>query len=242
MELDLEKKVKEICVLADGTRSQIFQWIIEHNPVTTKEIAERFSLHRNVARAHLDKMVDIELLRFERKKKSAGGRPAKLYFLGKTPVDLHFPPRQYLLLTNLLVQIIKRLSSQIGDGEGPQTAAVAEAVGYDAGRSVFGGPPTPAREGAKIDFDDVMGRVVVEMNALGFHCELLSLAAKEAEIKVHNCIFNEVAIEDPQLTCRLDMGLLRGLLSRHLPNFSVESHKCVSSEKSHCCVKIARLE
>jgi predicted ArsR family transcriptional regulator len=47
--------------------------------MTVKEIADHFKIHPNVARAHLDLMVEAGFLATETRRRSKG-RPAKVYF------------------------------------------------------------------------------------------------------------------------------------------------------------------
>lgn len=231
MELNLDRKIKAISVLADSTRGQIFHWIIQNNPVTTKGIAERFSLHPNVARGHLDKMEEIGLLRVELKRQSKGGRPAKVYYLGESPVDMQFPPRQYYMLSHLLYKMIDTLGPKAGD--------IAETIAHEMGEEIPYNPAFNLRQGGNTDFDAIMRLIAEEMDAFGFHSQVLGVDARSAEIKVNNCVFNELAVKDPKLICRIDLGFLRGMLSRYLDAFSVESEKCITASKSHCCLKIS---
>ena len=66
-------------VLSLPTRAAILSLLLKAGPKTVKEIADHFKIHPNVARAHLDLMVDAGFLATETRRRSKG-RPAKVYF------------------------------------------------------------------------------------------------------------------------------------------------------------------
>src|ERR671915_1725256 len=66
-------------VLSLPTRAAILSLLLRSGPKTVKEIADAFQIHPNVARAHLDLMVDAGFLSTETRRRNKG-RPAKVYF------------------------------------------------------------------------------------------------------------------------------------------------------------------
>jgi predicted ArsR family transcriptional regulator len=66
-------------VLSLPTRAAILSMLLRSGPKTVKEIADSFHIHPNVARAHLDLMVDTGFLMTETRRQDKG-RPAKVYF------------------------------------------------------------------------------------------------------------------------------------------------------------------
>lgn len=66
-------------VLSLPTRAAILSLLLRTGPKTVKEIADRFHIHPNVARAHLDLMVETGFLMAETRRRDKG-RPAKVYF------------------------------------------------------------------------------------------------------------------------------------------------------------------
>ena len=66
-------------VLSLPTRAAILSMLLRAGPKTVKEIADHFKIHPNVARAHLDLMVEAGFLATETRRR-AKGRPAKVYF------------------------------------------------------------------------------------------------------------------------------------------------------------------
>lgn len=66
-------------VLSLPTRAAILSMLLRTGPKTVKEIADAFKIHPNVARAHLDLMVEAGFLMTETRRRTKG-RPAKVYF------------------------------------------------------------------------------------------------------------------------------------------------------------------
>jgi predicted ArsR family transcriptional regulator len=66
-------------VLSLPTRAAILSMLLKTGPRTVKEIADAFDIHPNVARAHLDLMVESGFLMTETRRRDKG-RPAKVYF------------------------------------------------------------------------------------------------------------------------------------------------------------------
>ena len=66
-------------VLSLPTRAAILSLLLRTGPKTVKEISDHFKFHPNVARAHLDLMVEAGFLATETRRQTKG-RPAKVYF------------------------------------------------------------------------------------------------------------------------------------------------------------------
>ena len=66
-------------VLSLPTRAAILSLLLKSGAKTVKEIADAFQIHPNVARAHLDLMVEAGFLSTETRRQTKG-RPAKVYF------------------------------------------------------------------------------------------------------------------------------------------------------------------
>ncbi|MFN2490978.1 MAG: helix-turn-helix domain-containing protein [Actinomycetota bacterium] len=66
-------------VLSLPTRAAILSLLLTSGPKTVKQIADHFKIHPNVARAHLDLMVEAGFLASETRRRTKG-RPAKVYF------------------------------------------------------------------------------------------------------------------------------------------------------------------
>ena len=110
----------------DPTRRDIYLAIRETPAgVTATEVAERFDLHPNVARHHLEKLsaggyVTVDVNRVDGAR--AAGRPSKRYRVAEQDSVLSFPPRRDDLLATLLARALDVLPPD-------QAEAMAEEVG-----------------------------------------------------------------------------------------------------------------
>lgn len=98
------------------TRAGIYRRLrTEGRPATAREVATMFGLHPNVARTHLDRLADADLLVTGTRKHPGGGRPAKVYVAREqatTGRDLHVPPGSQLAV-HTIVQLIAGLSEHL---------------------------------------------------------------------------------------------------------------------------------
>lgn len=74
-----DSATKTAKVLALPTRAAILSTLLKSGEKTVKEIADAFKIHPNVARSHLDLMVECGFLATETRRRDKG-RPAKVYF------------------------------------------------------------------------------------------------------------------------------------------------------------------
>lgn len=74
-----DSAIRTAKVLSLPTRAAILSLLLRSGPKTVKEISDAFRIHPNVARAHLDLMVEAGFLATETRRRNKG-RPAKVYF------------------------------------------------------------------------------------------------------------------------------------------------------------------
>ncbi|WP_321164154.1 helix-turn-helix transcriptional regulator [Tepidibacillus decaturensis] len=99
--------LKLTSVLADPTRFAIYQYVSSMGrAVNVQEIADKFGIHPNVARLHLSKLEDVNLLKSITEKTGRGGRPSRVYTLSDEVVSLQFPPRDYKLLAKIAIETL----------------------------------------------------------------------------------------------------------------------------------------
>src|SRR3954447_173257 len=110
----------------DPTRRQIYLFAREApEGVTASEVAERFCLHANVARHHLDKLAAGGYLEVRTGHSGGGaGRPSKRYAPGDRPMSMEFPLRNDDLVLSLLSRALDLLPRDVAE-------AMAEQVGME---------------------------------------------------------------------------------------------------------------
>lgn len=188
----------------DPTRREIYLFVrSKPDGVTAAEVAQRFNLHQNVARHHLDKLTAGGYLEVEigRGNRTGAGRPSKRYRATAKQADLTIPVRHDDLLVMLLGRALALLPQETA-------AAMAEEVGFEYGRLL-------ARSMGDADhprsFHAAMQTVADALTAHGFaaHAEKRN---DELRIVSEHCPFGDAVRENPVI-CAVDRGLVKGMLA-----------------------------
>lgn len=197
----LDRRISDLtAALGDPTRRAIYIAVRESGePMTTSKAAALFDIHPNVARHHLDLLKDEGFLEeaSSRVSGSSAGRPAKAYVATRKEVDLHFAPRRFEMLTEMLFQVLEEVSP-------PDVAEVAERVGRSYGQRLA------AEIGAADDpgYDEAVQAVASAMTGLGFNVDP---DVEGQRLLTSHCPFGETATNHPEVICSLDRGIVSGL-------------------------------
>ena len=191
-------------VFGDPTRRNIYRHLRGCDaPQSASEVAEVFGLHRTVARAHLEKLGELGLVSTSTRRRPGGGRPAKIYSVTDSRLEVMLPPRRYERLARLLLQLVQQTlepdvasttAAALGRAYGEQTAA--ELAGDDL--------PAPVR---------LSPRAVMDwMEMAGYGATLAANGDGETVIEVHNCVYRELSKDYPEVVCAFDRNMLCGML------------------------------
>ncbi len=188
----------------DPTRRDIYLFARERDlGVTASEVAQRFELHANVARHHLDKLASGGYLEVAvaRSESGGAGRPSKHYRVTSDAMPLEMPVRHDDVLVTLLGRALELL--------GPvQAQQMAEEVGIEYGRtmassmSAAGEPPR--------SFRTALHSVADALTAHGFATRAEARDGKLRLVSEH-CPFGDAAVEHPVI-CAVDRGMVKGML------------------------------
>ena len=188
----------------DPTRRDIYLYAREGvDGVTAAGAAERFDLHPNVARHHLDKLASGGYLEVavERPEGATAGRPSKHYRVSNPGQPLELPIRQDTVLIGLLGRTLALLPSD-------QAEAMAEEVGAEVGRSMAESLGT---DEVHRSFKSAMHTVADALTAHGFAARAERTGGDQLRIVSEHCPFGGAPIEHPVI-CAVDRGLVRGML------------------------------
>jgi predicted ArsR family transcriptional regulator len=192
----------------DPTRRDIFLHVRAVPGITATEVAATFSLHPNVARHHLQRLVDGGYLRVEAGRRSADagggssvGRPSKQFFCVEEELTVGVVQRRDDLLMRLLAEAMQRL--------GPEEAeTMAANVGEEYGRSLAARmTPTEGQRTIRA----AMHVVADTLTAHGFAAHAEDWVATTAVV-AEQCPFGNASTTNPVL-CAVDRGMVKGLLS-----------------------------
>lgn len=188
----------------DPTRRDIYLFAREADEgVTASEVAERFALHPNVARHHLDKLAAGGYLDVAVGRVGGGGagRPSKRYRAVAKDTGLTFPARR----DDLLVRLLGRALALIPD---VQAEAMAEQLGEEYGRALA--EHMAPGEGHR-SFRNALHAVADALTAHGFAAHAEARAGGLAII-ADQCPFGDTATQHPVI-CAVDRGMVRGMLA-----------------------------
>ena len=189
----------------DPTRREIYLWLRECTEgVTASAVAQRFELHSNVARHHLDKLAGGGYVEVStaRPAGSGAGRPSKRYKAIGNENPIEFAVRHDDLLVTLLGKSLALLPGDVA-------ARMAEEVGVEYGRSLAASMGSD--ESVQRSFRSALHAVADALTSHGFaaHAEK---QGDELRIVAQHCPFGDAAIEHPVI-CAVDRGLVKGMLS-----------------------------
>ncbi|MED4228629.1 helix-turn-helix transcriptional regulator [Neobacillus cucumis] len=203
----MEQTLKITNVLSDPTRYYIYQYITKrHQEVTVQEVAENFNIHPNVARLHLSKLEDVNMLASETKKTGKGGRPSRLYRLSDDVIQLHFPYRDYMLLSKVAIQTMITL------GEVGKKALYM--TGKRFGTEVIEQEMAKRALGDELEFEQKLAILKSAATLAGFYPEF-EVNGDQTKIyfKIFNCPFKEVAKEHTETVCNMHHEFLKGMFN-----------------------------
>jgi predicted ArsR family transcriptional regulator len=171
-------------------------------PVSAEELAASQSVHRNVARRRLDRLVDAGLLvrRAERLTGRTGpgaGRPAHVYSPAPETAEIEFPERPYHELVGLLVDALPRRARQQRLQEVGRMLArgLVEKTGLRATRDLRRG----------------LERVCAAVGALGYQAEVVEVGEGSAVIATPTCPLRPLVMARPEVS-EVDRGMWSGLI------------------------------
>ena len=197
----------------DPTRRQIYLFAREAGNdtgggVTAAEVAERFELHPNVARHHLDKLASGGYLevQVERHGRAGVGRPSKRYRASSKETTLQLPARR----DDLLITLLARALALVPPGA---AEVMAEQVGVEYGRSlaVAAGANGAAGVEGQRSLRVALHSVADALTAHGFAAHAEARGGSLAII-AEQCPFGGAAVQHPVI-CAVDRGMVKGMLS-----------------------------
>jgi predicted ArsR family transcriptional regulator len=219
----LDSRISDLTsALGDPTRRAIYIAVRESvEPMTTSKVAQLFDIHPNVARHHLDRLAEDGYLKVGHQRRSGGpgaGRPAKTYERTNKEVSVHFAPRRFEMLTEMLFKVLAEVSP-------PNVAEIAERVGREYGKELaaeIGAPNDPG-------YDEAVQAVASAMTGLGFSVDP---DVDGQRLLTSHCPFGATATNHPDVICSLDRGIVAGLFGAlSVPcNPVVIPHKALDDE------------
>ena len=187
----------------DPSRRQIYLFAREQTEgVTAAEVAQRFELHANVARHHLEKLAAGGYLEVRSGRGSgAAGRPSKRYLASEQAIAFELPIGRDDLVLSLLGRTLELLPREIAE-------AMAEEVGVEYGRAMA--VHLSPNGDTQRSFRSALHAVADALTAHGFaaHAEELG---DDGRIISDHCPFGG-SVTSPVI-CAVDRGMVKGMLA-----------------------------
>lgn len=209
--------VASIASLDDPVRSAIFFYVAgSGGDVSRDDAAQAVAVSRRVAAFHLDRLardgwLDVTYRRLGQRRGPGAGRTSKLYRRSTKRASVAVPARNYELMARLLTSAVRRAH---------RGAALRE---LEPGAREFG-----AKVGASIEPPSING-VLQTLVDEGF----LPMVDPAGVIRLRNCPYHQMALENRDLTCGLNLAFMQGLIA----GAEVKGVKAVlEPQPAWCCV------
>lgn len=191
-------------------------------PVTADELAAGHEVHRNVARARLERLVDAGLLEpgYERRTGRTGpgaGRPAKTYAVVPELAAIQFPERGYETLVGLLIDAVP------ARGRAAALRRVGEAFGNELADKIRLRRRTSIAAGASA--------MCAAVRALGYQATVEEVAGDRAVIATPTCPLRPL-VRARGDAADVDRGMWAALAARAVTGIEVEEVEC----ETHMCL------
>ena len=222
----LQSGLEALTSLGDPVRRRLYEAVAaEKREVSRNEVAKSTGVARPLVAYHLDRLVKDGLLatRFERQTGKTGpgaGRPAKLYFRPRSPVQVTLPPRDFELAARILIEA---LAEQPHEEIQRILDDIAQKTGEEMARDEL-----QAEEGSE---SEILARLLEDR---GYEPQ-----TESGETCFRNCVFHELADQQREIICGMNHSLLKGML-KALPGAAVEAK--LQPAPDRCCVVLLPID
>ena len=204
-----------VAALLDQVRRALYDYVRrQDHPVSREEAASSQAISRGLAAFHLDKLVDVGLLKARTDQPShrrGRGRRPKVYEPVGDGLVLTIPQRQYDLLGEILVD-----AAAAGTPDN-RAALMAEAH----------------RRGAAVGADATADPVGT-LQELGFEPERV-----DSTVVLRNCPFHALALRQTELVCAINLAFIGGLLAA---TGADDKRAVLMPSPPACCVQVQSVD
>ncbi|MGH3884081.1 MAG: helix-turn-helix transcriptional regulator [Pseudonocardiaceae bacterium] len=197
--------VAAVAALSDELRRRMYGFIRRaRRPVSREEAAKSVGISRRLAAFHLDKLVEVGLLR-ARYEPVGGirkvGRTPKVYEPTDAEVRISIPPREHDLLAAILIDAV--LTEDQGKAGHEAALQIARRRGAELGAA----ERERARPG-RLGAERALTLATAALARYGFEPD----RATPTLLRLRNCPFHPLAGKAPQLVCGINHAFLTGFL------------------------------
>lgn len=203
----MPRELDAVAALREPTRRRLYQYV-ERRPeaVSRDEAAESIGISRALAAFHLDKLVEVGVLKAEYRRLTGrsgpgAGRTSKLYRRSRNQIAVSLPHRDHELLARLLAASFDSSAEDSPAAGDSPAAEPARAYGRSLGRRArkrLRGDPGPAR---------LLECVEAVLESLGFE----PYRASPSELRLRNCPFDPLSRLYTPLVCGVAQSVITGV-------------------------------
>lgn len=222
--------LKITSTLADETRFQIYEYMLQQKrSFTVQEIADKFNIHPNVARLHLTKLTEIDVVTADFVKSGKGGRPARIYKATEQGVELSFPKREESHLVKWSIELIEEL--------GPRALEVAKRISYEDGFNKM--QNRLAKVSPSISFDEKIEILSDAALLIGYIPRFVETdKGKKIIFTIYNCPFRNQLTEHHDIICDLHKSYLAGKVDALFGNNDIIQFESMAHDCDFCKYEI----
>lgn len=180
--------------LASKSRADILK-LLYKKPHNIDALAEKLMLRPITVRHHIQSLMEAGLIESYEERSGTSGRPTNYYRIARSLPLVNFPERQYLLLSSFLVDAILH---NIGE---QKTKEMISKAGYEMGKETMRTleHKRNMNEWSPKEFADTFVKGFLEET--GAEPEIISENDTRVIYRLHNCIFSELSLKNPNLMC-----------------------------------------
>jgi predicted ArsR family transcriptional regulator len=217
------ERLEALAALREPTRRRLYRYVERRlAAVSRDEAAEAAGVSRAMAAFHLDKLVELGLLRAEYRRLSGrtgrgAGRPAKLYRRSRREFSVTLPERNHELLARLLAGT----AALSGD------AHATNGVAHRSGRSL--GARARKRISSRATSQRLSRCVSDVLEDIGFE----PFVSDAGDIWTRNCPFDPLSRRYPSVVCETAIEFVGGIIA----GTSADAVEVKREERpDRCCV------
>ncbi len=213
-------------VLASSSRWKILE-LLAKGPKDIKGIVKETGIQPTAVRYHLQALHRLGLVETYEEKGNIG-RPRIYYKLAKKQISVEFPARNYILLAQLLLDVMKQ---NLGEEAAKKLLHTA---GVNRGKEIIEKLTSQHNIARWTPQTFKSTYVDTYLTQIGVQPEAVKLTSDKVVFRVHSCQFLELAIKYPELVCDvLDTATQAGI-SEAIGGVRVTRTKCMGHGDDFC--------